>query len=164
MNLPLRVGYEGAALLARAVAAFAPASGGKLLRSFAARRGVRGRYAAFARETERPLLWMHAPSVGELPDRFVFAATDPQHRIELWSIPKGPLLLADAGADYIVNEPSPVTITAAGSSAPPGRSIASYEWDLNYNGTAFDVDHTGLSYTQFFPDGPVRRTVAVRVP
>ena len=65
MNLPLRVGYEGAALLARALAALAPASGGKLLRSFAARRGVRGRYAAFARESERPLLWMHAPSVGE---------------------------------------------------------------------------------------------------
>jgi 3-deoxy-D-manno-octulosonic-acid transferase len=65
MILPLRVGYEGAALLARAVASVAPASGGKLLRSFAARRGVRHRYAAFARQTGRPLLWMHAPSVGE---------------------------------------------------------------------------------------------------
>jgi 3-deoxy-D-manno-octulosonic-acid transferase len=65
MILPLRVGYEGAALLARAVASVAPASGGKLLRSFAARRGVRRRYAAFARQTGRPLLWMHAPSVGE---------------------------------------------------------------------------------------------------
>jgi 3-deoxy-D-manno-octulosonic-acid transferase len=63
--LPLRVGYEGAALLARVVASVAPASGGKVLRSFAARRGVRSRYAAFAREPERPLLWMHAPSVGE---------------------------------------------------------------------------------------------------
>jgi 3-deoxy-D-manno-octulosonic-acid transferase len=65
MILPLRVGYEGAALLARAVASVAPASGGKVLRSFAARRGVRNRYAAFARQPERPLLWMHAPSVGE---------------------------------------------------------------------------------------------------
>ena len=65
MTLPLRVGYEGAALLARAIAAVAPASGGKLLRTFAARRGVRGRYAAFARHAGRPLLWMHAPSVGE---------------------------------------------------------------------------------------------------
>jgi 3-deoxy-D-manno-octulosonic-acid transferase len=42
-----------------------PASGGKVLRSFAARRGVRRRYAVFARRSERPLLWMHAPSVGE---------------------------------------------------------------------------------------------------
>jgi 3-deoxy-D-manno-octulosonic-acid transferase len=65
MNLPLRVGYEGAALLARALASLAPASGGKVLRSFAARRGVRARYAAFARQPGRPLLWMHAPSVGE---------------------------------------------------------------------------------------------------
>ena len=65
MNLPLRVGYEGAALLARALASVAPASGGKLLRSFAARRGVRDRFAAFVRRPGRPLLWMHAPSVGE---------------------------------------------------------------------------------------------------
>jgi 3-deoxy-D-manno-octulosonic-acid transferase len=65
MNLPLRVGYEGAALLARALASVAPGSGGKLLRSFAARRGVRDRFAAFARRPGRPLLWMHAPSVGE---------------------------------------------------------------------------------------------------
>ncbi|HKH93788.1 MAG TPA: glycosyltransferase N-terminal domain-containing protein [Gemmatimonadaceae bacterium] len=65
MILPLRIGYEGAALLARAVASVAPASGGKVLRSFAARRGVRTRYASFARQQDRPLLWMHAPSVGE---------------------------------------------------------------------------------------------------
>src|SRR5215213_606677 len=65
MNFPLRVGYEGAALLARALATIAPSSGGKLSRSFAVRRGVRGRYTAFARHSGRPLLWMHAPSVGE---------------------------------------------------------------------------------------------------
>jgi 3-deoxy-D-manno-octulosonic-acid transferase len=65
MILPLRVGYEGVALLARALASVAPESGGKLLRTFAARRGVRRRYAAFARRPNRPLLWMHAPSVGE---------------------------------------------------------------------------------------------------
>ena len=65
MNLPLRVGYEGVALLARGLASIAPASGNKLLETFAARRGVRARYAAFARAPGRPLLWMHAPSVGE---------------------------------------------------------------------------------------------------
>src|SRR5699024_2709170 len=65
MNALLRAGYEGAALLARALAELAPASGNKLLRTFAARRGVRARYAAFARRRARPLLWMHAPSVGE---------------------------------------------------------------------------------------------------
>jgi 3-deoxy-D-manno-octulosonic-acid transferase len=65
MILPLRVGYEGVALIARALASVAPESGGKLLRTFAARRGVRRRYAAFARRPNQPLLWMHAPSVGE---------------------------------------------------------------------------------------------------
>lgn len=65
MNLPLRVGYEGAAQLARALAAIAPTSSNKLLQSFAVRRGVRERFAAFVRDRARPLLWMHAPSVGE---------------------------------------------------------------------------------------------------
>src|SRR5688500_4392554 len=65
MRLPRRAGYEGAALLARALASVAPAAGGKLLRSFAARRGVRGRFLSFVRRPERPLLWVHAPSVGE---------------------------------------------------------------------------------------------------
>ena len=65
MNLPLRIGYEGAAHLARALAAVAPASRNKLLQTFAARRGVRARYASFSRPRDRPLLWMHAPSVGE---------------------------------------------------------------------------------------------------
>jgi 3-deoxy-D-manno-octulosonic-acid transferase len=61
----LRLGYEGAALLARALAAVAPASNHKLVATFAARRGVLSRFAAFRRDASRPLLWMHAPSVGE---------------------------------------------------------------------------------------------------
>ena len=65
MNLPLRVGYEGIALLARGLASIAPPTNNKLLNTFAARRGVRARFAAFARAPGRPLLWMHAPSVGE---------------------------------------------------------------------------------------------------
>jgi 3-deoxy-D-manno-octulosonic-acid transferase len=65
MNLPLRVAYEGVGVLARALATVAPPSSNKLLRTFAARRGVRARFAAFERLAGRPLLWMHAPSVGE---------------------------------------------------------------------------------------------------
>src|SRR5207253_2913407 len=42
-----------------------PTSGHKLVATFAARRGVMGRFAAFPRDSSRPLLWMHAPSVGE---------------------------------------------------------------------------------------------------
>ena len=65
MNLPLRVGYEAIAVLARGLASVAPISSNKLLRTFASRRGVRGRFAAFKRAPGHPLLWMHAPSVGE---------------------------------------------------------------------------------------------------
>ena len=60
--------YEGAAQAARLGARFAPADGGKTSRSLAARDGLTARWAAWAagsRENSRPLLWMHAPSVGE---------------------------------------------------------------------------------------------------
>jgi len=65
VNGALRIGYEGAARLARALAAFAPSSDNKLVQTFAARRGVLSRFESFARDRARPLLWMHAPSVGE---------------------------------------------------------------------------------------------------
>src|SRR5256885_4799918 len=65
MNRALALGYEGVAQLARAVAAIAPRSHNKLLDTFAARRDVRRRFTAFDRDRGRPLLWMHAPSVGE---------------------------------------------------------------------------------------------------
>jgi 3-deoxy-D-manno-octulosonic-acid transferase len=65
VNAALVLGYEGVARLARAAAAVTPASRHKLLATFAARRGVRERFTAFPRDRSRPLLWMHAPSVGE---------------------------------------------------------------------------------------------------
>lgn len=60
--------YAAAAHLARAAAVVAPPSEVKLVRALGARRGIRRRYAAWGeagREAARPLLWMHAPSVGE---------------------------------------------------------------------------------------------------
>ena len=65
MNGTLRIGYEGAARLARALATFAPPSDNKLIQTFSSRRGVLPRFESFARDRARPLLWMHAPSVGE---------------------------------------------------------------------------------------------------
>jgi 3-deoxy-D-manno-octulosonic-acid transferase len=65
VNRALALGYEGTARLARGLAALAPASDNKLVATFAARRGVLSRFRAFARDATRPLLWMHAPSVGE---------------------------------------------------------------------------------------------------
>lgn len=60
--------YGAAGLTARAAAWVAPAGGGKLRESLRGRRGVRARLAAWAaahRDPARPLLWVHAPSVGE---------------------------------------------------------------------------------------------------
>ena len=57
--------YTAAGQLLRLAAIFAP-PGGKALSSLHARRGIRARYAAWrGRDLARPLLWIHAPSVGE---------------------------------------------------------------------------------------------------
>ena len=66
MNAALRLAYGAAAHLARAAAAMTPDGATKWRRSLRARRGIRNRYAAWqGRDPSRPLLWMHAPSVGE---------------------------------------------------------------------------------------------------
>ncbi|MGI9078465.1 MAG: 3-deoxy-D-manno-octulosonic acid transferase [Gemmatimonadaceae bacterium] len=68
MNPILRIAYEGAGAIARLAAELAPQADSKILRSMRGRRGIRARYAAWAhshRDRERPLIWMHAPSVGE---------------------------------------------------------------------------------------------------
>jgi 3-deoxy-D-manno-octulosonic-acid transferase len=68
VNFLLGGAYEGAVQLARAVAAVAPPRGGKMLATFRARRGIRSRYEQWgraARNAVRPLVWMHASSVGE---------------------------------------------------------------------------------------------------
>lgn len=68
MDPLLRAIYAAAGELARAAAVVAPAGDSKLLRSLAARRGIRDRYRRWGRryrDDARPLLWMHAPSVGE---------------------------------------------------------------------------------------------------
>jgi 3-deoxy-D-manno-octulosonic-acid transferase len=74
MFAPLRPLYASAVALARAVAAAVPApatndaGASKLRRSLSARRGLVASWRAQAttvRDPKRPLVWMHAPSVGE---------------------------------------------------------------------------------------------------
>ena len=69
MHPLVRLPYAAAAALATLGARLAPRdASGKALRSLAARRGILARYAAWAshgRDMRRPLVWMHAPSVGE---------------------------------------------------------------------------------------------------
>jgi 3-deoxy-D-manno-octulosonic-acid transferase len=64
----LAAAYEAAARLALAAALVAPPGESKLSRTLRARRGLGKRYDEWAvrhRDRDRPLLWMHAPSVGE---------------------------------------------------------------------------------------------------
>lgn len=64
----LAAAYEVAARLALAAARIAPAGRSKLARTLRARRGLADRYRTWSdahRNPTRPLLWMHAPSVGE---------------------------------------------------------------------------------------------------
>ncbi|WP_353268863.1 glycosyltransferase N-terminal domain-containing protein, partial [Gemmatimonas sp.] len=67
MNIALRPLYAGMVALAQAAAAYAPNSEHKVWRSLRARRGIRAYWRAQARlrDPQRPLVWMHAPSVGE---------------------------------------------------------------------------------------------------
>jgi 3-deoxy-D-manno-octulosonic-acid transferase len=68
VRFPVQLGYRALGQLARGAAVVAPDSESKLLRTLRARRGIRARYRAWAqsgRDHSRPLLWMHAPSVGE---------------------------------------------------------------------------------------------------
>jgi 3-deoxy-D-manno-octulosonic-acid transferase len=67
VNVLFRTLYAGAVSLARLATAVAPASDRKLWRAFRARRGLLDRWAAIAppRDPSRPLVWLHAPSVGE---------------------------------------------------------------------------------------------------
>ncbi len=68
MRYAVQLGYGALAQLARGAAAVAPDSESKFLRALRARRGIRARYRAWGtteRDRSRPLLWMHAPSVGE---------------------------------------------------------------------------------------------------
>ena len=69
MRPALGAAYHAAAAAAAAAAQLVPAGAtSKVARSLAARRDIRARYAAWGaahRDASRPLLWLHAPSVGE---------------------------------------------------------------------------------------------------
>lgn len=68
MHAALRLPYAAAAFTADLIARVPLGGAGKVQRSLRARRDAVGhlvRWAADARDYSRPLLWMHAPSVGE---------------------------------------------------------------------------------------------------
>jgi 3-deoxy-D-manno-octulosonic-acid transferase len=68
VHAALRGVYGAVGQCARGLAAVAPASDAKLIATFRARRGIRERFTRWgtlSRRLDRPLLWVHAPSVGE---------------------------------------------------------------------------------------------------
>ncbi len=68
MNSLLRIPYALAGHLAHAFVRVTPAGGSKIRRGLSARRGIVERYerwSSTSRDTDRPLAWFHAPSVGE---------------------------------------------------------------------------------------------------
>jgi 3-deoxy-D-manno-octulosonic-acid transferase len=68
MNSLLRIPYSLAGVLAQSLTYIVPDGDSKLQRGFVARRGIIRRYrrwAAAHRDLSRPLIWFHAPSVGE---------------------------------------------------------------------------------------------------
>lgn len=68
MHPLVRLPYGVAGAMSRFAVAVAPASNTKILKAITSRRGLLDRYRAWAsanRDKSRPLLWVHAPSVGE---------------------------------------------------------------------------------------------------
>jgi 3-deoxy-D-manno-octulosonic-acid transferase len=68
VNPIVRALYAAAAQMASSASGVVPPGASKLALTFRARRGIRERYLAWSRahrDRSRPLLWMHAPSVGE---------------------------------------------------------------------------------------------------
>lgn len=68
MNVALRAAYATAGTLAEWAAAASRGGDGKMAASLVGRRGVLQRFAAWGaahRDPSRPLVWLHAPSVGE---------------------------------------------------------------------------------------------------
>ena len=68
MHPIVRIPYAAAGALTRLAVRSAPESDSKFFKAMSARRGLLARYeqwAASSRDESRPLLWVHAPSVGE---------------------------------------------------------------------------------------------------
>src|SRR5215212_3702751 len=68
MHPLVRIPYSAAGALTRLAVRAAPERNSKFFRAMSARRGLVERYTQWAsasRDESRPLLWIHAPSVGE---------------------------------------------------------------------------------------------------
>jgi uncharacterized delta-60 repeat protein len=71
---------------------------------------------------------------------------------------------AHAGGPYLVNAGGSIVLDGSGSGDVDG-SVASYEWDFDYDGSSFDVDGSGANptFSAAGVSGPALRTIALRV-
>lgn len=103
-----RIPYAAAGAISRIAVAMAPAKESKLFKAMTARRGLVDRYRVWAsahRNPSRPLLWVHAPSVGEglqaLPVIQQFRAARPDTQlVYTFFSPSAERFAKTVGADY----------------------------------------------------------------
>ena len=109
MNPIVRIPYAAAGALARAVAAVVPAGSSKTARGLSSRRRISRRYAEWAsanRKSDKQLLWVHAPSVGEglqaLPVIRIFRARNPEAQLAYtFYSPSAEAFAKTLGADFV---------------------------------------------------------------
>lgn len=108
MNPFIRIPYAAAGAVSRSLVALAPRGSSKFFRALSARRGLLDRYEAWGathRDPSRPLLWVHAPSVGEglqaepVIDRLRTRHPEAQIAYTFFS-PSAERFAAKAGADF----------------------------------------------------------------
>ena len=108
MHPLVRFSYDAAGAVTRFAVAVAPNGDSKLLKALTSRRGLLDRYRAWAstgRDRARPLLWVHAPSVGEglqaLPVIQAFRTKRPDVQIAYtFYSPSAERFAASTGADF----------------------------------------------------------------
>jgi 3-deoxy-D-manno-octulosonic-acid transferase len=121
MNTLIRIPYGAAGALARVVVAIAPERNTKLWRALTSRRGLLERYEEWGRtgrDSSRPLVWVHAPSVGEglqaLPviQRYRSRHPDAQIAYTFYS-PSAEKFATTVGADFTAYLPFDTSDNAA---------------------------------------------------
>ena len=71
---------------------------------------------------------------------------------------------ANAGGPYFGVEGTSFSLDGAGSSDPEdAMTDLLFEWDLDFDGTTFDIDETGIQPAVSFADDFATRTIALRV-